>query len=766
MADFHYIGKHLINEDVRDKVRGKTVFTGDLKLPHMLHARFLRSPFAHARIRAIDKRRALKVPGVKAIILGKEHPLRFGQSTVTDRPVLAWERVLHWGEPVAVVAAIDEETAYEAVERIDVDYEPLAGVFDPMKAMEPDAPLVHPDMDQYQRQRFVHPVRGTNICHRAYLRTGNPEKGFKESDRIYENVFRIPAIQHCPLESHVVVARADGGKVTLWSSTQAPYVVRSEICETLGWEMSRLRVIVPAVGSGFGGKGSPSIEPIGVLLAMETKGMPVRLCLDRDEEFLCKVRPALVYSLRTGVKRDGTLVALEAKLYYDNGAYADMGPVIARNSAMSAMGPYRIPHVATDVYLLYTNNPVSGAFRGFGIPETAWGLESQMDIIAGDLGIDPVAFRLKNALEEGSVSPVGEVMRSVGLRECLRQVSSTLPPGPKYPSGMGCGFGVAFKSSGTGSNSCVLLKMNEDGSANVLTSAVDIGQGLKPTLSLIAAEELGLDPKTIRISTPDTDVTPYEWSTVASRSTFHVGNGVRMAASDARKQILSIASEILESPPEDLMMQQGKIWVREEPERNITVAELWGAGIRSKKNYPVVGRGVFSTADMIQPTDSSTGRSGRPTVFWMYAAQGVQIRVCEDTGRIELIRAVSAHDLGRAVDPINCEGQIEGAVAMGIGGALTEEMIFENGRLSNSDWSTYKLPTALDIPPIVPLIVEASHPDGPFGAKGMGEVGVAPVAPAIGNALFDALGVRLYDLPLTPEKVYWALKKRRATMAR
>ena len=763
MDGFQWMGRHVVNEDVRDKVRGRAVFSGDLKLPNMLHGRILRSPFAHARIRSIDKQRAMKVPGVKAVVLGKDHPVRFGHATVTDRPVLAWEKVLYWGEPVAAVAAVDEESAQEALDRIEVEYEPLAAVFDPLEAMDPHAPVLHPELGSYKRMRFIRPVAGTNVCHHALLRTGDPEKGFKEADRIFENSFRVPTIQHCPLEPHIAIAKADGvSRMTLWTSTQTPYGIRSEVCETLGWALSRLRVIVPAVGGAFGGKGSPVVEPIAVILALETGGLPVRLCLDRDEEFISKVRPALACSLKTGVKRDGTLVALETKLYYDNGAYADQGPVVARNSTPSAMGPYRIPHVTVDTYLVYTNNPVSAAFRGFGVPETAWCCESQMDIIAADLGIDPVAFRLKNALDEGSVAPTGEIMRSVGLKECLRQVSTAMAWDSEKPA-RGQGVAAAFKSGGTPTGSSVLMKVNEDGTASLLTSAVDMGQGLKTVLSQIAAEELGLDPKSIRVSCPDTDVTPYEGSTVACRSTFVVGNSARAAAADARQQILSIAAEILECASEDLAMQGGKIWVKAEPARSLSVAEVWQGGIRSRNQYPIIGRGVYSVAGLVPPPDPSTGRSGRAALFWMYAAQGVELRVSEDTGRIDLIRTVLAHDVGRAVDPIKCEGQIEGSLAMGIGSALTEEMVFQDGRLLNSDWSTYKIPTAMDIPPIIPLLVDALHPDGPYGAKGIAEVGVATVAPAISNAFFNATGVRLFDLPLTPEKVYWALKKRNET---
>lgn len=766
MEGFNFIGKNVLRPDAREKVRGKAVFTTDLKFPNMLNGRILRSPFAHARIRSIDIRQASRVPGVKAIVLGKDYPFLFGHGAVKDTPILAWERVLYHGEPIAAVAALGDQACQEALERIEVDFEPLAGVFDPLAALEETAPVLHPDLGSYSKASFVKPLPGTNICHHSLLRTGDIKEGFRVSDRVYENSFRIPAIQHSVMEPHVVIAQAEGGRVTLWSSTQSPYVMRAEVCEALGWDMNRLRVIVPTVGGGFGSKDFPKLEPIATVLSLEVKGRPVRIWLDRDEEFVTKVRPALISLLKTGVKRDGSLVALEAKLYFDNGAYADLGPAITRNSCYATTGPYRIPHVASDAYLVYTNNPVSGSFRGFGVPEIAWGYESQMDIIAADLGIDPIEFRLKNGLEEGDISATGEVMHSVGLKECLRKVGSAMAWQARHPKepkkrGMGRGVAAVYKSVGTPSASSVLLKVNEDGTANLLTSGVDMGQGLRTVLSQITAEELGLTPEAVRVSFPDTDFTPYERSTTASRSTFHVGNSARKAAVDVREQILGLASEVLEAPKQDLMIQNGKIWVRDEPDRAITVAELWGGGFYSKGQYPLLGRGVYSTSDIYRPIDLRTGRSARPTAFWMYVAQGVEIKVDEETGKIELIRLVSAHDLGRAIHPLNCEGQIEGAVAMGIGSALMEEMVFQDGRLINSDWTTYKIPTALDVPPIIPLIVEAPHSEGPFGAKGLGEPGVAPVPPAIASALYDATGIRLYDLPLTPEKVYWALKKER-----
>jgi carbon-monoxide dehydrogenase large subunit len=764
MEELKFIGTNILRPDAQDKVRGKTQYTGDLKFPGMLYARLLRSPLAHAYIRKIDTRAARRIPGVKTIVLGKDYPFRFGGSSVRDTPILAWEKVLYHGEPVAAVVATDDQAAQEAIDRIETEFEPLPGVFDPVSGMEPDAPVLHPDLGSYTRASFVKPVSGTNICTHAILRTGDVKEGFRVSDRIYENSYRIPSIQHASLESHVTVSQADGsGRVTLWASTQSPYLVRSETCDALGWDLNRLRVIVPPLGGGFGGKDFPRLEPLATVLALEAKGQPVRLWLDRDEEFLTKVRPALVSVLKTGVKRDGSLVALEAKLHFDNGAYADFGPAVARASCFSVTGPYRIPHVMSDAYLVYTNTPPAGSFRGFGVPEIAWGYESQMDIIAADLGIDPVEFRLKNGLEEGDESPTGETMHSVGMKECLRRVSTAMAWGPNAPKRKGVGRGIAavHKSTGTPASSSIFIKMNEDGKADLLTSGVDMGQGLKTVLSQIAAEELGLTPDAVRVSFPDTGYTPYERTTTGSRATFLIGNSTRKAAAEVRKQMLAVASQILEAPPGDLMIQNSKIWVKGEEGRSITVGELWKGGLYSRGQYPLLGGGACSTADVYQPIDPATGRSARPTTFWMYVVQGVDVAVDEETGKIAVTRIVSAHDVGKAIHPLNCEGQIEGAVVMGIGSALMEGMVFENGQLSNSDWSSYRIPTALDIPTIVPLIVEATHPDGPFGAKGLGEPGVGPIPPCIGNALFDATGIRVFDLPLTHEKIYWALKKRR-----
>ncbi|MFQ5852730.1 MAG: xanthine dehydrogenase family protein molybdopterin-binding subunit [Candidatus Binatia bacterium] len=759
MEELEFIGKSLLRPDAREKVRGRTVYTSDLKLPNMLQGRILQSPHAHARIVSIDTQAASKVPGVAAVITGKDYPLRFGHGSVKDTPILAFEKVRYHGEPVAAVAALDKEAAQEALERIRVEYEPLAAVLDPREGAEPEAPVVHPDLASYEKAGFIEPIPGTNICHHSFLRAGDVETGFKASDRIYENTFRIPAIQACPLETHVAIAQVDGsGRVTIWSSVQAPYAVRANVCDALGWEMSRVRVVVPLVGGGFGSKDFPKVEPIAVLLALEVDGKPVRICLDRDEEFVTKVRPRLISVLKTGVKLDGTLVAFEAKLYFDNGAYADMGPAITRNACYAITGPYKVPNVSSDAYCVYTNLPVAGSFRGFGVGEIAWGYETQMDIIAADLGMDSVEFRLHNGLEEGSISATGEVMHSVGLKECLRKVASALDWQKGSEHEKGHGIAAVYKSTGTPSASAVLLKMNEDGTVNLLTSQVDMGQGVKIMLAQIAAEEIGLTPEAIQVSSPDTDLTPYERSTTGSRATFMAGNSTRIAAADLRMQMLELAANLLEAPPGDLVIKRGKIWVKGVRERAISVSQLWEGGQYSKLQYPLLGRGAYSTADIYQPIDRQTGRSGRPTAFWMYCVQGAEIKVDRDTGKIELIRLAAAHDLGKAVNPVNCEGQIEGAVAQGIGITLMEEMVFEEGRLQNTDWTTYRIPTILDVPPIRALIVEAPHPDGPFGAKGLGEPGVAPTPPCIANALFNATGVRIRDLPLTPEKVYWALK--------
>ena len=370
MKELEYVGKSVLKKDAQEKVRGKMVYPSDIKLPDMLHARILRSSYSHAKIVSIDKSKALRVPGVVAVVVGSDYPFKFGHGTVKDTPILAWEKTRYCGEPIAAVAAVDRDAAQEAVEQIEVQYEAIPAVFDPVKAFKSNSPLVHPDLGSYEKAGFVKPIYGTNVCHHSTLRTGNIEEGFKASDR-------IPAIQHCPLETHISIAQMGGqGRVTIWSSSQAPYVVRANICDALGWDLNRVRVIVPAaIGGGFGSKDFPKIEPIATILALEVKGKPVRICIDRDEEFITKVRPSVTSTLKTGVKKDGTLIALEAELFFDNGAYADLGPAILAmrpRDLTKFLMSNQMPIVFIPIFRLQGASEALGSVRLLGAMRLKW----------------------------------------------------------------------------------------------------------------------------------------------------------------------------------------------------------------------------------------------------------------------------------------------------------------------------------------------------------------------------------------------------------
>jgi carbon-monoxide dehydrogenase large subunit len=468
------------------------------------------------------------------------------------------------------------------------------------------------------------------------------------------------------------------------------------------------------------------------------------------------------------MKKDGTWVAQETELIFDTGAYADIGPRVCRNAGFSAAGPYKVPHVRIDSYCIYTNNPIGGAFRGFGIPQMTWALESHLDMMAEKLGIDPVELRLKNAVEEGSLSATGQVLHSVGLKETLRQAAEKIEWGKGSAPYRGKGLACMHKSTVTPSSSAAFVKLNEDASATVLCSAVEMGQGASTALAQIASEELGLPVEKISVVRPDTDVTPYDMASVSSRSTFFAGNAVRRAAADAREQLLQIAAEILEANPKDLVIEGGRVMVRGVPEKAIPITDLplgeaFYVGVKGGRTggRPVLGRGAFTVEDAT-PLDRETGQGKKPSAFWMYATQAAEVEVDPRSGRVKILRISSAHDVGKSIHPVSIEGQIQGALVMGVGTALFEEMELENGKVKNPNFAEYKLPSALDAPEMIPIIVEEPHNQGPFGAKGLGEPALAPTAAAIANAIYAAVGVRIKDLPITPEKILGGLRKKEA----
>ena len=760
------IGQSPVRLDAREKVTGRTLYAVDLKMAGMLYAKVLRSPHPHARILHIDATKARSLPGVVAVVTGKDFPGSLG-ATVQDQSFLAGDKVRFVGDAVAAVAAVDLDTAEEALSLIHVEYELLPALFDPLEAMKSREVLIHENLSQYAVAPGIFPVPGTNICNHFKLRKGDPERGFKESDLVLEDTYRSHMVQHAHLETHAAIAQVDSsGKILIWSNTQTPYFNRKALAKSLNLPLNQVRVMVTTLGGGFGGKSYLKAEPICVALALKSKGRPVKLVFTREEEFgVAPVRHPTIIRCKTGMKKDGTWLAQETELIFDTGAYADIGPRVCRNAGFSAAGPYQVPNVRIDSYCVYTNHPIGGAFRGFGIPQVSWAIESHLDVMAEKLGLDPVEVRLKNAVEEGSLSVTGQVLHSVGLKETLRQAAEKI--GWRKASGPYRGKGIAcmHKSTVTPSSSAAFVKLNEDASVTLLCSAVEMGQGSSTILAQIASEELGIPVEKISVVRPDTDVTPYDMASVSSRSTFFVGNAVRRAAADAREQLLQIAAEILEANPQDLVIEGGKVMVRGVPEKAIPIAELplgeaFYVGAKGRgRGRPVLGRGSFTVEDAT-PLDRETGQGKNPSAFWMYATQAAEVEVDPRSGRVKVLRISSAHDVGKSIHPVAIEGQIQGALVMGVGTALFEEMELEKGRVKNPSFAEYKLPSALDAPEMIPIIVEELHAQGPYGAKGLGEPALAPTAAAIANAIYAAVGVRVKDLPITPEKILEGLRKK------
>ena len=760
------IGQSPVRLDAREKVTGRTLYAVDLKMAGMLYAKVLRSPHPHARILHIDATKARSLPGVVAVVTGKDFPGSLG-ATVQDQSFLAGDKVRFVGDAVAAVAAVNLDTAEEALSLIHVEYELLPSLFDPVEAMKSREVLIHENLSQYAVAPGIFPVPGTNICNHFKLRKGDPERGFKESDLVLEDTYRSHMVQHAHLETHAAIAQVDSsGKILIWSNTQTPYFNRKALAKSLNLPLNQVRVMVTTLGGGFGGKSYLKAEPICVALALKSKGRPVKLVFTREEEFgVAPVRHPTIIRCKTGMKKDGTWLAQETELIFDTGAYADIGPRVCRNAGFSAAGPYQVPNVRIDSYCVYTNHPIGGAFRGFGIPQVSWAIESHLDVMAEKLGLDPVEVRLKNAVEEGSLSVTGQVLHSVGLKETLRQAAEKI--GWRKASGPYRGKGIAcmHKSTVTPSSSAAFVKLNEDASVTLLCSAVEMGQGSSTILAQIASEELGIPVEKISMVRPDTDVTPYDMASVSSRSTFFVGNAVRRAAADAREQLFQIAAEILEANPQDLVIEGGKVMVRGVPEKAIPIAELplgeaFYAGAKGRgRGRPVLGRGSFTVEDAT-PLDRETGQGKNPSAFWMYATQAAEVEVDPRSGRVKVLRISSAHDVGKSIHPVAIEGQIQGALVMGVGTALWEEMELEKGRVKNPSFAEYKLPSALDAPEMIPIIVEELHAQGPYGAKGLGEPALAPTAAAIANAIYAAVGVRVKDLPITPEKILEGLRKK------
>lgn len=738
------------------KVAGDLRYIADLEFPGLLYVKALRSPYAHAKLLSIDASRAARMPGVYAVVtrddLG-ELNAHFGTG-VLDQPVVAIDRVRYAGDIVAAVAAETVEIAEEAIEAIETSYEELVASTTIEDAIDPCSVTIH--------EEHVTPTGAGNI-HAAYeARDGDVAAGFAGADHVLENVYTLPSIQHGHIEPHGVVAywEADG-KVVVHTPCQTPSPLQEQLAKIFKLSLNRVRVIVPPVGGGYGGKNHARIEPLVALLARKAR-RPVRWLLTREEVFLTGRRFGALVKIKTGFMNDGRLVARRAEVYYDMGAYALSGPANTKNACYIASGPYQVPHCHLTTYAVYTNLPPAGPYRGVGASHVCWAYESEMDIIARRLAMDPLALRLKNLIREGDTFITGEPMVSVGITNCLEEVATRIDwervaeqeASHTGPLVRGKGLAVAIKSTSTPSTSAAHVRLNSDGSAALFTSSVDIGQGALTALAQIVGDELGLPLDRVTVTLPDTDVTPYDKATSSSRTTFHMGQSAQQASRQIRDQLFAAGIQKLEARVEDLELADCRLQVKGVPEKAMTIPELF------KTIFGDVTGSLFGayTLHTEGGVDTATGR-GKGSSFWFYSACGVEVEVDVETGKIRVLRAVSAVDVGKAIHPRQCGLQNEGSLLAGLGSALFEEMVFMDGQPINLSFMDYMLPSMEDqSDQFRSCLIENPHPDGPFGAKGMGEAALPPTAPAIGNAVANALGgIHIKDLPLRPEKIVAAL---------
>jgi carbon-monoxide dehydrogenase large subunit len=757
--------------DVREKVTGAAIFTDDIQFgAGLLYARVKRSPYPHAIIKRIDTSKAKALPGVKVVVTGEDFPHRTGLY-LKDRYIFARDRVRFVGEPVAGVAAISEEIAQKATDLIEVEYEVLPGVHDPVYGASPEAPLLHPDLGNYEVPNFIFPVPNTNISNHFKVRKGDVDAAWSQCAAIVEHTFRVPHVQHVPIEPHVAIAQVDGeGNITLWASSQSPFAQRNLIAKSLNMPESKIRVIAPLIGGGFGSKAGITMEAIPVAIAMKAKGHPVKFRLTREEEFFTNfVRQGLVAKIKVGCDKDGRLLAIQNEMYWDGGGYTDYGVNITRAGGYSGSGPFDCPNVKVDSMCVYTNHPVGGAYRGFGMSEVHTGIVQAMHMLSEKIGMDFAEFLKLNVVQEGDKILTGMTMHKTGIKECIDKVTQAVNWGIKEPPSApnkrrGKGLAVMWKAPAMPPNagSSALVKLNEDASVTVLIGGQEIGQGSFTAMAQIAAESLGVPFESVKVKGPiDTQYSPYEWQTVASRLTWSMGNAVRNAALDARKKIIDMVAEAWGEKPEDLDIKDGYV-ISYKTEESISLKDIVVYGI-PKPDYsgwvggPIVGSGNFMPT-YVTGLDKETGQGERAVVHYTTGAQAVDLEVDLDTGQITILKAASAVDVGKAINPDLVKSQIEGGFVQGMSSAIFEEMKLVNGVMQNPSFVDYRIATTADIPKVIEAyIVEAPQDDGPWGARGVGEHPMVPTIACLANAIYDATGVRVSNPPLSAEKIYLAL---------
>jgi CO/xanthine dehydrogenase Mo-binding subunit len=743
--------------DADAKTTGAARYTVDLALPRMLHAKVLRSPHAHARLVAIDARRAAALPGVAAVITRDDleglNPT-YGYF-IKDQPIVALDKVRYIGDMVAAVAAETEEIAVRALGLIDVRYEALPAVAAIEAALAPDAPALFetPAMG-------IVPAYGTgasgfkdpakNVCYRFCYTTGDAA-AFAQADHVFEDEFRFSRMQHYHLEPFVTLARVEGEQIELWSSCQNPFPLRKELARVFNHPEQSIRVHVPYLGGGYGAKNNCKTEPIAILLAKKS-GRPVRFCMTQEENFLTQSQHAATLRLRTGVTRDGRFIARRSEILLDAGAYSDASPLVAEKAGYRINGPYRWQYIDTRCDCVMTNTTPAGPFRGFGGTQASWASESQIDMIARRLGLDPVEIRRKNLLKLGEAYVPGESGMDSDIAEGLdlvcREIGYARPRAP----GRGIGIAIGFKDSGgVNKPAQAQVKATTTGGIIVSCGAIELGQGIHTALTRVVAEIFASPPARVSYAPVNTDITPFDQGTNASSAIVVMGKAVELAARDCVRQVLDFAARMLNCAPADLRLENWSV-IRDNQAHALApliMREFGGTG------FEFTGSGYFKT-----PTDHHAPLEAQ-CMSWEIGWGAAEVEVDEETGRVVVRRLIVSGDAGRAIQKDVCRGQDEGAAVMALGQALFETMQYDGAALANIAAAKYRVPLASDLPEVFRAITqEQGHGPGPFGAKGMGEAGILPVAAAIANAVEDATGVRITSLPITAEKVLAALEAR------
>jgi CO/xanthine dehydrogenase Mo-binding subunit len=743
------VGRSVPRLESRDKVTGSAEYIHTMRLPGMLHAKIFRSTVAHGRIRSVDTSAARKVPGVLHVVtiddVLKVLPDPYYGPAFHDQPILAHEKVRFVGEPVAAVIAADPHVAEEAVQLITADYEELPAIYDEVEALTTDV-YVHEELKPahaFADLKHLKGARDTNVAFGYRLRRGDFDTAYAAAEHRFEHEFRTQKVLHLSFEPFACICDYKDTQVTFYDSTQGPSFVRSEMARLLGWPENRVRIKVPYVGSGYGSKLYIKLEALALALSMIAR-RPVKIAYTFEEMFYQITRHPCTFRIKSGVDKDGRIVARKCDVYWNGGAYADIGPRVTQKAGLTASGPYDIDNVAIDSYALYTNTTPSGALRGFGVPQLVWAYEGHMDMMARALNLDPVEFRRKNLMREGREHTTGQVLEDAPIEAVMDAVLDRMRWSRPFDKGSGVvrrgrGFAIAIKAVTSPTTSVAIVNVSADGSVTLYCGTVDMGQGSDTAMAQIVGELLNVPAESVRVVPRDTDVTPYDMGTLGSRSLFHMGHAVRRAAEEARDKLKALAREVGE--PEG---------------SNIPIAELF------RKRYGmqagnVIGSGIYKP-DYVSPAPD-TGLSPNVTPFWLISGAGAEVEVDTETGHVKITKLVNVVDCGKAINPHAVETQISGAALMHLGFTMFEKMHLDGGQVTNASLADYKIPGFNDMPiELENLSIDHDQSNGPFGAKGVGEVATFCVSPAIANAIDDAVGVRLMEMPLNPETVYRALR--------